>query len=177
MKCPECGRHIATRAKFCPYCGKASAPRRSRNKTIQTRKPNWPLYLTLVLAGIALGVCAFRFLQKPESLAKASPQFDPTLRGDQLDQLYPVVYAVAAEFMCPCGSCADGVEACDCEMARGASEVRHFIYELLQVHEAPHATELVAQKYGYRKNGAAPAPKFERSHSPAWQAPPINSKQ
>jgi hypothetical protein len=173
MKCFECGRHITPRSKFCPYCGKPVSSRRSPKAPLSAKKPNWPLYLTLVLAGIVMGVLAFRWLQKQEPASAATAtNFDPTLRGEQLAKLYPQVYEVASQFNCPCGDCNDGVEVCDCEMARGAAEVRSFIYQLLQVHEPPHAIELVAQKYGSRKNGTAAQLQSEHIHPPSWQASP-----
>jgi len=171
MKCPACGRHITPRSKFCPYCGKPVSPYRSDKTNDQATKSKRPLYLTLVIAGIAIGVLSFRWLQKQEPTAVAAADFDPTLRGEQLAQLYPAVYEVASQFNCPCGSCSDGIEVCDCEMERGAAEIRLFIYQLLQVHQPAHAIEMVAQKYGHRKNGAATTPKFENM-PPSWQAPP-----
>jgi len=150
MKCPECGRHIPPRSKFCQYCGKPVSPRR---QTPAPAKPNWPLYLTLVIAGIAVSVLAFRFLksQEPATAAATAADFDPTLRGEPLAKQFPAVYEIAAQFNCPCDDCNDGVEVCDCVMERGAGEVRTFIHQLLQVHQPPHVIELVAQKYGNRK--------------------------
>jgi hypothetical protein len=172
VKCPECGRHITPRSKFCPYCGKAATPRRSSKPSVQTTKPNWPLYLALVLGGIAIGVFAFRGLQTQNPApAAATASFDPTLRGDELAKLYPAVYEVASQFNCPCDDCNDGIEICDCVMERGAAEVRQFIYDMLQIHKPPHAIEMVAEKYGNRKNGATVPFHFEHAPSPTWQAP------
>lgn len=153
MKCPSCGRHIAPRSNFCPYCGKPAAPRHHKNATPKTT-PRWPLYLTLVVAVVAIGALSFRWLEEKEPAASATApatDFDPTLRGEQLAQRYPAVYEVAAQFNCPCGDCNDGVEVCDCQMERGAAEVRSFIYQLLQIHKPPHVAELVVEKYGHRK--------------------------
>lgn len=170
MKCHECGRHITPRSKFCPYCGKAVAARQNNKNKATPTKPHWPLYLTLVIAGIALGVTAFWWLQREKS-SPAPSNFDPTLRGEPLAKLYPAVYEVAAQFNCPCGDCNDGVEVCDCEMERGAAEVRLFIYQLLQVHERPHVMELVEQKYGHRKNGATTPSPSTFVPPPTWQEP------
>jgi hypothetical protein len=145
-----------------------ASPRRSSQAPSAT-KPNWPLYLALVIAGIAIGVLAFRWLQKSETAPTTN--FDPTLRGEQLAQRYPGVYEVASQFNCPCGTCNDGIEVCDCEMERGAAEIRQFIYDLLQVHEPPHVIELVAQKYGSRKNDLTTSPQLEHTPLPIWQAP------
>jgi hypothetical protein len=162
MKCPACRRHITPRSKFCPYCGKPVSTRRSDKASAPATKTNWPLYLTLVIAGVAIGALAFNWLQERKPAAPA--HFDSTLRGEQLAKRYPQVYEVASQFNCPCGDCNDGVEVCDCEMERGAAEVRLFIYQLLQVHQPAHAIEIVAQKYGHRKNGITVSP-------PIWQAP------
>ncbi len=173
MKCPECGRHITPRAKFCPYCGKAATPRRGNKSSVQVQKSNWPLYLTLILGGIAIGIFAFRWLQTetPATAAATAADFDPTLRGEQLAKQYPAVYEVASQFNCPCDDCNDGIEVCDCQMERGAGEVRTFIYQLLQIHHPPHVIELVAQKYGNRKNGVTTPFEFEHAAPPTWQAP------
>ncbi|MCI0698708.1 zinc ribbon domain-containing protein [candidate division KSB1 bacterium] len=152
MKCPTCGRHITPRSNFCPYCGKPAAPRRTKSQP-QTISPRWPLYTALILAGIAIGVFSFYWLQSRETVTAtaAATDFDPMLRGEQLAKLYPAVYEVAAQFNCPCGDCNDGVEVCDCDMVRGATEVRTFIYQLLQVHKPAHVIEMVEEKYGHRK--------------------------
>ncbi len=152
MKCLSCGRHIAPRSNFCPYCGKPAAPRRNKIDTQKTTV-RWLLYLVLLVASIAIGVLSFRWLQEKETYTATgtATDFDPTVRGEQLAQLYPTVYEVAAQFNCPCGDCNDGVEVCDCQMERGAAEVRSFIYQLLQIHKPQHVIELVAEKYGHRK--------------------------
>lgn len=132
--------------------------------------------MALVVGGIAIGALAIYSMQKPETgatvTAKASA-FDPSLRGEQLAQLYPAVYEVASHFNCPCGSCDDGIEVCDCAMERGAEEVRTFIYELLQIHQPPHVIELVEEKYGYRKSSSPSSLKLETPlSSTRWQEPP-----
>ncbi len=170
MKCPSCGRHITPRSKFCPYCGKPAAPRRSHPEA-QTPSSRLPLYVALVTAGVAFGALSFYLLQKRETTATtataAATGFDPMLRGEELARLYPAVYEVASQFNCPCGDCNDGVEVCDCDMVRGATEVRTFIYQLLQVHKPPHVIAMVEEKYGHRKSGVTssgvPEPlKFEK---------------
>ncbi|MDZ7292617.1 MAG: zinc ribbon domain-containing protein [candidate division KSB1 bacterium] len=173
MKCSECGRHITPRSKFCPYCGKPVAPRRNKVKT-QAARPRWPLYISLVSLGIALGIIAIHLLQKQKMSADAAVvNFDPTLRGEELARLYPAVYEVASHFICPCGTCSDGLEVCDCNMPRGAAEVRMLIYQLLQVHEPEHAIDLIAAQYGHRKNSAPDSLKIEPLLPPAsWQGPP-----
>lgn len=176
MKCSECGRHITPRSKFCQYCGRPASARRQNKTPAAPAKPNWPLYLALIIAGIAIGALAWRWFQEPKSAAQplasaSTAAFDPTLYGEPLAKQFPAVYEVASQFNCPCGDCNDGVEVCDCVMVRGGAEVRQFIYELLQIHERPHVIELVAEKYGHRKNGAAVPFKFDPATPPTWQAP------
>jgi hypothetical protein len=172
MKCHDCGRRISPRSKFCPYCGKPVTPRRNPSRAAEAQ-PRWPIYLALVVAGIAIGALSLRWLQKPETgaaVTATAADFDPTLRGEQLARLYPEVYEVASHFNCPCGSCDDGVEVCDCEMERGGAEVRLFIYQLLQAHKPPHVIELVAEKYGHRKSGVPSSLELEKLPPAAsWQ--------
>ena len=158
MKCPSCGRHASPRAKFCEYCGGLLAPRHSATPGPVTRSTNWPLLIAVLLGGLLLGagiMYATRDQSQPAPVATAG--FDPTLRGAPLASAFPEVFQVAAEFICPCGTCTDGLEGCDCVMVKGASEVRRFIYENLQAgHRPPHVIEMVAAKYGYRKRGGPP---------------------
>lgn len=176
MKCPECGRHITPRSKFCQHCGRSVSARRQNKTSVAAAKPNWPLYLTLMIAGIAIGALALRWFEQQNNQAPllanaAAPAFDPTLYGEPLAQKFPAVYEVASQFNCPCADCNDGVEVCDCQMERGAAEVRQYIYQLLQIHQPPHVIKLVAEKYGNRKNGSAVPFKFDPAAPPAWQAP------
>lgn len=166
MKCPECHRTVQRKDRFCPYCGARvtgkTAPARKKN-TSQNNSQNWPLVAAIFALGLAVGAFAI-YATRTGNTPGATPSvaqatFDPTLRGPQLAQRFPLVYEVAAQFMCPCGSCNDGLEVCDCDMPRGAVEVRGFIYAQVQAgHKAPHITEMVEEKYGHRKNGAVPAP-------------------
>ena len=116
----------------------------------------------VLVGGILVGAMVMYFSKdKTPSTAAAMNVFDPKLRGPQLATAFPEVYQVAAEFTCPCGTCTDGVEVCDCEMVKGASEVRQFIFDNLDAgHHPPHVIEMVEAKYGYRKPGS-PSLKFE----------------
>jgi hypothetical protein len=120
--------------------------------------------IALVAGGVLLGAVAVQWLTPKEpaphatQAAQAAPaHYDGTLRGEALAAQYPKVYQAASEFICPCGTCTDGLEVCDCVMPKGAAEVRTKIYELLQVHEVPHAIALIEAEYGYRKSNPAPA--------------------
>lgn len=119
----------------------------------------------LVLLGIVAGAGIVYFLTKPQESAHNHASFDPSLRGEALAQRYPGVYQVASQFICPCGSCTDGLEVCDCDMTNGSFQVRAEIFNLLQTHEPPHAIELIASRYGHRKS---------ETSTPAmdWEKPP-----
>lgn len=157
MKCANCGRHASPRAKYCESCGHPLSPRRSVS-TETANNTNWTLLVAILLGGILLGAgVMYVSRDKTQPAAVAMSAFDPRMRGPQLAAAFPEVYQVAAEFTCPCGTCTDGLEVCDCEMVKGASEVRQFIFDNLNAgHRPPHVIEMVAARYGYRKNGRPP---------------------
>ncbi len=171
MKCQACGHTVQRRAQFCQHCGKP-ALLRTRSHENEAVRPRWPLLAALVAGGVLLGAAAVQWLGPEESPAQFQNHFDGSLRGEALAAQYPAIYQVASEFICPCGTCTDGLEVCDCEMAKGSSEVRTKIYELLQAHEVPHAIALIEQEYGYRKDRPAssmslPTPESSRT----WAKP------
>ena len=128
--------------------------------------------LALVAGGVLLGAFAVQWLDRKEPAAHNHAHFDGTLRGEALAAQYPAVYQVAAEFICPCGTCTDGLEVCDCGMVKGSTEVRTKIHELLQVHHAPHVIELIEAEYGYRKNKPGSSLNLpEPSSTPPWATP------
>lgn len=158
VKCPSCGRRVSPRSRFCEFCGrpflaKESAPHEKSKDT------NWILLAAVLIGGVLLGAVVM-YLTKDDrqQVATATRIFDPKLRGPELATLFPEVYQVASEFICPCGTCVDdGLEACDCEMVKGASEARLFIYENLSAgHLPPHVIEMVEAKYGHRKSSRPP---------------------
>lgn len=166
MKCLSCGHHVVKRAKFCDACGAPIVPRvRTREET--PKKP-WHFMAVLVALGIAVGAAGVYVLTKPQETPHNHSGFDPTLRGEALAAQYPKVYQVAAQFICPCGTCTDGLEVCDCGMINGSSQVRAEIYDLLQTHEPPHAIELIAARYGHRKSDASLPPT-------PWVTPPTKT--
>lgn len=163
MKCLSCGHHVTKRAKFCDACGAPIVPRVSIRA--ESAKKSWHMMAALVLLGIVAGAGIVYFLTKPQESAHNHASFDPSLRGEALAQRYPDVYQVASQFICPCGSCTDGLEVCDCDMTNGSFQVRAEIFNLLQTHEPPHAIELIAARYGHRKS---------ETSTPAmdWEKPP-----
>lgn len=114
--------------------------------------------VAVLFAGILFGAGVVYITRgKTPPTAAAMSSFDPKMRGAQLAAAFPEVYQVAAEFICPCGTCTDGLEVCDCEMPKGASEVRQFIFDHLNGgHRPPHVVEMVSARYGYRKSGRPP---------------------
>lgn len=166
MKCLSCGHHVIKRAKYCDACGAPIVPRVSVREE-STRK-SWHLMAVILTIGIVVGAGSVYLLTKPQEAAHNHADFDPSLRGAALAQRYPGVYEVASQFICPCGSCTDGLEVCDCDMIKGSFQVRAEIFSLLQTHEPPHVIELITARYGYRKNAASPAP------SP-WEKPPTQT--
>ena len=152
MKCQACGHVVQRRAQFCHHCGKPIIMR-TRAPENKAASPRWPLVIGLVAGGVLLGAVAVQWLTPKETATQVTHNhFDGTLRGEALAARYPNVYQVASEFICPCGTCTDGLEVCDCVMPKGSSEVRTKIHDLLQVHEVPHAIALVEEEYGYRRS-------------------------
>jgi hypothetical protein len=127
------------------------------------------LFVALVTVGVLLGAVMVYFIVGKNTPAEVSA-FDGRLRGAELAQKFPAVYEVASQFICPCGTCTDGLEVCDCGMPRGSTEVRTKIYELLRQHHVPHVVEIIAAEYGYRKNAATP-PSTMPSQAIPWERP------
>lgn len=117
------------------------------------------LLAAVLIGGVLLGAIVM-YVSKDEgepAFASGQSVFDPRMHGHELAAAFPDVHDVAAAFICPCGTCTDGLEVCDCEMVKGASEVRQFIHENLSAgHHPPHVIEMVDAKYGYRKNSRPP---------------------
>ncbi len=158
MKCPECHRKVFKRDRFCPHCGAPLHQRPPIARPVAAKSSpntNWPLITAAVLVGVIIGAVAM--YSRSGNTGRGVQAFDPHLRGPQLAATYPQVYEVAAQFNCPCGSCNDGLEVCDCEMKNGASEVRAFIYAQLQSGHKPfHVAEMVEQRWGHRKGAPIP---------------------
>jgi len=171
MKCQSCGHRVERRAQFCSFCG-APVVARTTTHGETPAKPKWPFLLALVMAGIIVGGIGVNLVSNTQDTKSRADGFDPMLRGEALAAAYPEVYYVASQFTCPCGTCDDGLEVCDCQMPRGATEVRALIHELLQVHRPPHIIELIESQFGHRKGGAS-SPTFTIPDSSAipWQGP------
>ena len=163
MKCAQCHRTVHKRDRFCPNCG---APIRFRQHAAPRPAPrstlNWPALLAAIAFGVLIGAFAMYSNSKKQVPAASASGFNPMLRGPQLASMFPQVYQVASQFNCPCGSCSDGLEVCDCNMTNGAAQVRQFIYDQLTVggHLPSHVIEMVEQRWGHRKG--VPTPDFSK---------------
>ncbi|MDZ7266503.1 MAG: zinc ribbon domain-containing protein [candidate division KSB1 bacterium] len=164
MKCSSCGHRVIRRARYCDACGAPLFPRSKSAAVAPANSRSRFFGAVLLSAGIAVGALLMYFATRPTSSKQVHGNFDPSLRGEVLAAQYPLVYEVASQFLCPCGSCNDGLEVCDCDMKNGAFQVRREIHQLLQVHEVPHVIELLATRYGHRKTGAS-------SPASLWQKP------
>lgn len=172
MKCQSCGHTVLRRAQFCASCGTPIVPRVNEQRHA-AEKSSWPLYAALLAAGVLLGAFVVYFVLNKKEPQVEHTHFDGTLRGAALAQQYPAVYEVAAQFICPCGTCTDGLEVCDCGMPKGSTEVRTLIFELLQQHHVPHVIDLIEKQYGYRKDKPLPTfnpPASDSTHG-AWARP------
>jgi len=159
VKCENCGRRISHRSRFCEFCGHPLTPKKTAPRAEKNSDTNWFLLTAVLIGGVLLGAVVMYVSKDDEAPIAAGHVgvFDPKLRGAELAAAFPDVYQVASEFICPCGSCTDGLEVCDCEMVKGASEVRQFIYDNLSAgHHPPHVIQMVETKYGYRKNNRPP---------------------
>lgn len=173
MKCQSCGHTVTRRAQFCAHCG-AGVVMRVNEQKAAPEKPRWPIYAALILGGLVAGALMVYFIIQPKNAPTGRTHFDGTLHGAALAQQYPDVYEVASQFICPCGTCTDGLEVCDCGMPKGSTEVRTLIYQLLQQHHVPHVIELIDKQYGYRKNSATPTLPTPSSNVPnntGWVRP------
>lgn len=170
MKCSSCGHRVTRRAKFCDACGALIIPRAKTATPTPADSRTWFFGALLLAAGLAAGALLMYLANRPSSAGHTHNGFDSSLRGEALAAQYPQVYEVAAQFICPCGSCTDGLEVCDCDMKNGSFQVRNEIYQLLQVHEVPHVVALIAERHGHRKAGAtSPAPPWEKPGAPSPQ--------
>lgn len=155
MKCQNCRTTVTKKSKFCPNCGQRITPRVS---AASPAKGSFPLVYAVgfIGVGILLGYAVFKF-----GSSSGSAQPGPAVRPDAPIHSAAVL-AIAREFMCPCGTCTDPLDVCDCDHNHGALEVKTFIARQLQAgHEKPHIVEMVQAKYGGLKNSPVPGFKFE----------------
>ncbi|MFQ6116163.1 MAG: zinc-ribbon domain-containing protein [bacterium] len=153
MKCQNCHHTVTRKSKFCPNCGTPIAARKSRPQQSKTQLP-LGYALVLVMLGILIGFLIFKYT------SNSGTDFSQTTTGIQGSQAIQsaAVLDIAQEFMCPCGSCSDPLDVCNCDHKNGALEVKSFIAQKLREgHKKPHIVEMVQEKYGGLKNKTAPS--------------------
>jgi hypothetical protein len=154
-ECQYCGQFNKLDARFCVSCGEEMIGESGRNPRGQSKNPS---YKTIALAiGIVLLV-GFSFklgqtlFNKGGSpvLSDVSPA--PSLPQPALNVEASSVIAVAKHFKCPCGGCGElPLATCECDMPKGAVEVKHFIRgKLAEGFSVDQVIELVDKRYGHR---------------------------
>lgn len=154
MYCPNCRHKVTRRSKFCPNCGEDLITARqavARPAPVQRGVP-LPVAFGLLVVGILLG---FLYFQYAGPSTRSTPPAIGSLPGIQS----AAVLDIAKEFMCPCGSCSDALDVCDCTHKNGAVEIKTFIArKLAEGHLKPHIVEMVQQTYGGLKSTTLPLP-------------------
>lgn len=151
MKCQKCRRTVTRKSKFCAHCGAPVTPRASSGHV--TQRKTIPISYALGLAGLGILVGFLVFRVSSDSQLPASPAGFSNAAAVGT----PEVLDIAREFMCPCGTCSDPLDSCDCDHKNGAHEVRGFILEQLQAgHKKPHIMEMVRDRYAASATGFMP---------------------
>lgn len=144
MKCQNCQHTVTRKSKFCPKCGERILPRTSSQKAGRGRNISVGYTLGLVGLGILIGFAVFKY--SSESLDQTN-RTTPNLQVGSSVQS-PAVLDIAKDFICPCGSCSDPLDTCQCDHPNGALEVKGFISQKLQEgHKKPHIVEMLMEKY------------------------------
>ncbi len=144
MKCQNCSRTVTRKTKFCPNCGNRIVSKRSEKST--QSKASIPLSYALAFIGVGLviGIIIANFDSDSgngSTLAVSNGASSQVIQSS-------AVLDIAKDFMCPCGSCSDPLDACQCDHDNGALEVKNFIAQKLQEgHKKPHIVEMLSQSY------------------------------
>jgi cytochrome c-type biogenesis protein CcmH/NrfF len=118
--------------------------------------------LGLIVLGIGLGYAIFKFSSNSGGTSAGTAANRPQALPIQSE----AVLDIAAQFICPCGSCSDSLDECTCDAPRGAVEVKSFIAQKFQEgHKKPHIVEMVQERYGGLKSISEPLFKLK---------PPLN---
>ncbi|MFQ5750672.1 MAG: zinc-ribbon domain-containing protein [bacterium] len=153
MKCQKCHHTVTRKSKFCPNCGTSVVPRTAQKP--EPTKTGLPLSygIGLVGIGILVGFAIFKYTSNPgmnSIQAVSNVQNSPKIQS-------AAVLDIAREFTCPCGTCSDPLDICDCDHKNGAVEVKSFIAQKLQEgHKKPHIIEMVQTTYGGQKKTSEP---------------------
>lgn len=153
MKCQKCHSTVTRKSKFCPNCGTPVTPRTSQKRSQPQSKMPLGYALALVGLGILAGISILKLSETPtnQSLPRS---FDAqsSLAGQG-----GAVMDIAREFMCPCGTCTDPLDVCDCDHKGGAQEVKGFIAQKLREgHKKPHIMEMVQTEFAAKRRGIPP---------------------
>ncbi len=162
--CKNCGFENELTAKYCGSCGSSLSkkihtaptqqrthrPKKSSKKAPQSKPGSLnPLYVVLVAFGAVL---IFLYIESKNSrTAEAPQQIQPALEQKTNSvELENKVYAIAAKFVCSCGSCGEQpLESCTCPTAQ---QERQFIREnLLQDRSVADVITAVNTTYGWLK--------------------------
>lgn len=177
MYCTQCGNELPNVAQFCSNCGtetvkntgQESGKTKSSGKKKETQQKRKeirdvkekqdrkappkiaPLYIFLAIIGIALILVLLHpwhtGQERPQDFKGSSSSLqtiDPQLNNQMVQ--------IADQFMCPCGECKHSLTECDCDMPRGAVEVKSFIIQGLQQGRTPaQVVSAVEMKYGHRR--------------------------
>jgi hypothetical protein len=146
MYCPNCGRKTTRRSKFCPDCGEnLSNPLPKKAKKTESRGVPLHYVLAILAAGILLGVVIIKMFN-------GRNETTPEILADVPSIHSAAVLDIASEFNCPCGTCKDSLDECDCDHKNGAIEIKSFIAQQLLRHHKPHIVEMVQKQYGGLKS-------------------------
>lgn len=154
-KCGNCGQLNELDTLFCVSCGEEMTSRSGKNLRVHSGNPS---YKTIALAiGIILLVgLSFQLGQtlfnKGGSPVQPDVSTSPSLPRPALDVEEGTVISVAKNFKCPCGGCGElPLATCECDMPRGAVEVKNFIRgKLAEGFSVEQVIELVDKNYGHR---------------------------
>jgi hypothetical protein len=169
ISCSKCGSIIEPGARFCSQCGtkvtgnsaaavKPAKPvyrgRYSGGKANKSRKSSGAGINSFVgyaiLAIFVIGITwfiAWSFSSSSRPRRVNQPVAQSPAAGAWSDE----VQAISANFICPCGTCSDRLDVCDCDEPGGAVEVKAYIKSLLE--QGLTKFEVVAQveeRYGNR---------------------------
>ncbi len=147
LKCSNCGNFNDLDAKFCIFCGKELIKTSKEN----LKRPSEGLsYKTISLIIILifvfgflikLGITFFSGNKSHRFISKPVANVDETQ-----------VIAVAKHFKCACGGCGElPLATCECDMPKGAVEMKTFIRERLsEGFSVNQVIELLDRRYGHR---------------------------
>ncbi len=143
--CPWCDSYVPYGSNFCPCCyaditnqpqalasqSKRTEKKKRRNEVGSKRLWNPAVVMVVLFIGGVLCIAGFKLLFSPSAPDRASARSagsaDPALEAR--------VQAIAAKFVCSCGSCGElPLDTCTCDTA---VQERQFIRNYLQQGQSP----------------------------------------